>query len=229
LRKLGVPDDKVALIPLGVDLDSFGPPQHPGEREAARAALGIPPDAFCIGSFQKDGVGWGEGLEPKLIKGPDTFLAAIERLSAQVEPLFVLLTGPARGYVKRGLDRLGIAHAHHLLADYRDLARYYHALDAYLATGRSEGGPKAFLESWASGVPVVSTRVGMPADLIVHEQSGMLGEPGDADALAAGVQRLAGDPELRALCVRNGLRDVKAYGYAAIARRYSTELYARHA
>jgi glycosyltransferase involved in cell wall biosynthesis len=226
LLELGVPEEKIALIPLGVDLATFAPPQDDGEREAVRRALGIPPDAFCIGSFQKDGVGWGEGLEPKLIKGPDTFLQTIERLSERVAPLFVLLTGPARGYVKHGLDRLEIEHAHHLLNDYRALGRYYRALDAYLATGRSEGGPKAFLESWASGVPVVSTEVGMPADLVVHGENGMLGEPGDAEALAAGLQRFAEDPELHSHCIRNALKQVKAYGYGAIAERYSMELYA---
>ena len=31
----------------------------------------IPKDKIIIGSFQKDGVGWEEGNEPKLIKGPD--------------------------------------------------------------------------------------------------------------------------------------------------------------
>ena len=31
--------------------------------------LGIPEDYLVIGSFQKDGEGWGEGLKPKLIKG----------------------------------------------------------------------------------------------------------------------------------------------------------------
>ena len=45
----------------------------------ARTRLGLPGSAFVVGSFQKDGVGWGEGLEPKLIKGPDVLLAVAER------------------------------------------------------------------------------------------------------------------------------------------------------
>ena len=44
--------------------------------DGARRVLGLPASAFVVGSFQKDGVGWGEGLEPKLIKGPDVLLAA---------------------------------------------------------------------------------------------------------------------------------------------------------
>ena len=68
--------------------------------------------AFVVGSFQKDGVGWGEGLEPKLIKGPDVLVAALEQVHAEAPGLVVLLTGPARGYVRQELDRLGIPYRH---------------------------------------------------------------------------------------------------------------------
>ena len=34
-----------------------------------REYLGIPDDAICIGSFQKDGVGWEMGLSPSWSKG----------------------------------------------------------------------------------------------------------------------------------------------------------------
>ena len=40
--------------------------------------LGIPEDYTVIGSFQKDGKGWGEGLKPKLIKGPDILLKQLD-------------------------------------------------------------------------------------------------------------------------------------------------------
>ena len=40
---------------------------------------GLPDDAFVVGSFQKDGVGWGDGLEPKLVKGPDVLVEALAR------------------------------------------------------------------------------------------------------------------------------------------------------
>jgi glycosyltransferase involved in cell wall biosynthesis len=227
LLVLGVPAENIVQIPLSVELGRFAPPPDEQSREEVRRSLGIPSDAFCIGSFQKDGVGWGDGLEPKLIKGPDTFLATIQLLREQAEGgLFVLLTGPARGYVKGGLDRLGVPYAHRFVSDYRLLGRYYHALDGYLITARSEGGPKAFLESWASGVPVVSTRVGMPADLIVHEESGMLADIGDANGLAAGMQLLKDDSERRSRCVRNGLSEVRSFSSAGVAGRYLSELYA---
>ena len=66
----GIDPAKVFRIPIGVDLGRFPLPDD-DTRARARDALGLPASAFVVGSFQKDGVGLGEGLEPKLVKGPD--------------------------------------------------------------------------------------------------------------------------------------------------------------
>ena len=110
----GVPGEKVFRIPIGIDLDRFRL-RRDEERSEARRRLGLPADAFVAGSLQKDGVGWRDGLEPKLIKGPDILLGAVERLRELVPELYVLLTGPARGYVIKGLERAGVAYRHVLL------------------------------------------------------------------------------------------------------------------
>jgi glycosyltransferase involved in cell wall biosynthesis len=49
--------------------------------------------------------------------------------------------------------------------------------------------------------PVIVSRLGQMADLIVHEQNGLLVEPGDPDDLAKAIERLAEDEEL---CARLG-------------------------
>lgn len=224
LVELGIPETKLATIPLGVDLARFFPPKVE-PRLSARASLGIPKNAICIGSFQKDGAGWAEGLEPKLIKGPDVFLQVVENLSTRYNNLLILLTGPARGYVKQGLERLGVPYIHHFLSDYHDIVRYYQALDLYVITSRSEGGPKALLESWATSVPVVSTRIGMPADLIKHGENGMLAEVEDVENLANHAMELIEDVALREKCRRQALKDVKQYDWPLIAERYYRELY----
>lgn len=179
----GIDPAKVFVIPIGINLDPFAV-QTPQLQRAAREALGIPLTATVVGSFQKDGVGWGAGLEPKLVKGPDVLLDVLERVKSSVPELVVLLSGPARGYVKAGLQRLGIPFHHACVGDYADMARLYHALDAYLVTARQEGGPKAVLESMASGVPLVTTRVGQAMDLVEHGRTGWMAAPGDVDALA---------------------------------------------
>jgi glycosyltransferase involved in cell wall biosynthesis len=189
----GVPEERVHRVPLGIDLESF-PLRGPGEREAARTALGLPRDAFVVGSFQKDGVGWGEGLEPKLVKGPDVLLDALARTHARAPELLVLVTGPARGFVRAGLERLGIPHVHLVAGTRVELGRAYRALDAYVIASRQEGGPKAALEAMASGVPLVSTRVGQVPEL--GDDAASLADVEDAEALAEGLLRARdGGPE----------------------------------
>jgi glycosyltransferase involved in cell wall biosynthesis len=181
----GVPVERVFTIPIGVDLEHF---PLGARRETER---------FVIGSFVKDGVGMAEGLEPKLLKGPDTFVAVVARVRERVPNLSVLVTGPARGYVRRALDELGVPH-HHVLASTRsELGRAYRDVDVCLVTSRQEGGPKSVLEAMASGVPVVSTRVGQAAELIADGENGLLADVDDVAALAAAVQRVYDDALLR--------------------------------
>jgi glycosyltransferase involved in cell wall biosynthesis len=211
----GVPAERVFEILLAVNLELFAR-RDDGAYARAREALGIRREAFVVGSFQKDGVGWGEGLEPKLIKGPDVLLAALERARAQVPGLHVLLSGPARGYVIRGLERLGIPYVHRYLDRYEEIGGLYAALDAYLVSSRQEGGPKAVLESMATGVPVVSTRVGQATALVEHGRNGWLADVEDAEGLAnllAGVAG-AGAEDLRAIADA-GRRTAEANSYEA--------------
>jgi glycosyltransferase involved in cell wall biosynthesis len=60
-----------------------------------------------------------------------------------------------------------------------------------------EGLPICVLEAMAHGRPVVATAVGGIPQLVEHGRTGLLVEPGDADALRAALERLLGDAELR--------------------------------
>ncbi len=75
----GIDPAKVFFIPIGINLGFF-PQRTDEQKRQKREALGIPQSAFVVGSFQKDGVGWEDGMQPKLVKGPDVFLSAIRSL-----------------------------------------------------------------------------------------------------------------------------------------------------
>ena len=179
----GIAPEKVFLIPIGINLSYF-PKQTRESRQKARLKYGIPESAVVVGSFQKDGVGWDEGLQPKLIKGPDIFLKTIEILKSRIPELFVLLSGPARGYVKAGLERLGVPYRHNLLNNYPEVGELFQALDVYIVASRQEGGPKAVLESMASGIPLITTKVGQAMDLVQHENNAWMVDVEDAEGLA---------------------------------------------
>jgi glycosyltransferase involved in cell wall biosynthesis len=189
----GIAAEKVFRIPIGVDTVRFRL-RDAAARTEARRELGLPESAFVVGSFQKDGVGWGEGLEPKLIKGPDVLLDVAERLAREVPEARFLLTGPARGYVAGGLDRLGVPYDHVHLPDPDAVALAHRAVDLCLVSSRDEGGPKAVLESMATGVPLVTTRVGQAADLVCDGQNGWLRDIEDAENLAAAAVHVARAP-----------------------------------
>lgn len=215
----GIEPEKVARIPIGVDSDLFSP-RTTASRAAARSRLGLPADAFVVGSFQKDGVGFGDGLEPKMIKGPDVLLATLERLAQRVLELHVLLTGPARGFVRAGLERLGIPYTHRVLEQYEDVAGMYPALDAYVVASRQEGGPKGVFEAMASGVPVVTTRVGQAMDLIRHGENGWVADVEDAEALAHWLERVADTPAELATVVGAAIDTARANSYEALLPRW---------
>jgi glycosyltransferase involved in cell wall biosynthesis len=216
----GIAPEKLHRIPIGIDVEAFRF-RTPESRSAARRSLGVPESAFVVGSFQKDGVGWGEGLEPKLIKGPDVLLAAAERLRDRVPELVVLLTGPARGFVIAGLERLGIAYRHTLLPGVDAVAQAYEAIDACLVTSRDEGGPRAVLEAMATGVPLVTTRVGQAADLVRHGENGWMVEVEDVDGLVEWTARVADAPanELDAV-LRGGRETAEANSYDSLRPRW---------
>lgn len=223
LLSWGVPAGKIVQIPIGCETDRFLPPTAEQRREA-RARFGIRDREIVIGSFQKDGVGWGDGAEPKPVKGPDVFLAAVARLAKDL-PVFVLLSGPARGYVKSGLDRLGVRFAHDYAADRDALARLYHALDLYLVTSREEGGPMALMESMASGVPVVSTRVGMAPDLIRDGETGALVAVDDIEAIANRARELLALPAHAAALKAAAREAVKVADWSVVGRRHLEEVW----
>jgi glycosyltransferase involved in cell wall biosynthesis len=219
----GVDSSRVFRIPIGIDLERF-PLADAAARAAARSSFGLPADAFVVGSFQKDGAGWGEGLEPKPVKGPDVLVAALARVHEQVPELIVLLTGPARGYVREELERRRIAFRHVQVQGREQLALAYHALDAYLVASRQEGGPKSALESLATGVPLVSTRVGQTVELVEHGRTGLLADVGDAEALAGLLVQVHADEVLRRGLREAGRSAVEAYDYPLLDSRWAALL-----
>ncbi|MCA9288985.1 MAG: glycosyltransferase family 4 protein, partial [Phycisphaerales bacterium] len=63
--------------------------------------------------------------------------------------------------------------------------------------GDRDGIPVVLMEAMAAGVPAISGRLPAIEELIEHDATGLLVEPGDATALAAALERLIDDPTLR--------------------------------
>ena len=110
------------------------------------------------------------------------------------------------------------------MEEYTDLPRLYQALDVYMVTSREEGGPMGLMESMASGIPVVSTRVGMAPDLIQDAVSGVLVNVDDVDALASGVVWLMGNKKITSVS-RAARERVMSVDWESVAKDHWTKVY----
>lgn len=223
LIKYGLNNDKIVVIPIGVDLNIFKK-YHKSRINEIKRKLNLPPEKKIIGSFQKDGEGWGKGLKPKFIKGPDIFCDIVEKLSKECN-IHVLLTGPARGYVINRLKKAGITFTYHYLNNYLDIVNFYNVLDLYLVTSRCEGGPKAITESMATGVPIITTKVGMAPEIIKNGVNGFLYDGNIVeDFIEAAVNILEND-HIKQRISNKAMQTVKDYDWSIIANKYYNLIY----
>ena len=124
-----------------------------------------------------------------------------------------VIVGQGTGILKRGInvrnaiDRAGLADKI-IMAGYRwDTPNVYAACDVIvIASLRTEASPIVLREAFASGRPVIATKVGDIPEIVRHRENGLLIEPGNPQALASAILEFISDPELAAHCAANGLR-----------------------
>jgi glycosyltransferase involved in cell wall biosynthesis len=207
----GVSPEKIFLIPVALDTSIFHP-QSNESKALARKALGIPESAVVIGSFQRDGVGWKDGEKPRLEKGPDVLLEALSLLKPRMPEMVVLLSGYARGYVIRGLEQKGIPYKYIVVDKYKKMNMLYHALDLYIVSSRQEGGPKAVFEALASGVPLLTTRVGQAMDIVRHQENAWMVDIEDSEGLAFWAEEILRQSDKLSV-IQAGLKTACRYTY----------------
>ena len=124
-----------------------------------------------------------------------------------------VIVGQGTGILKRGInvrnaiDRAGLADKI-IMAGYRwDTPDVYAACDMIvIASLRTEASPIVLREAFASGRPVIATKVGDIPEILRDRENGLLIEPGDTQALANAIMEFITDPNLAAHCAANGLR-----------------------
>lgn len=111
------------------------------------------------------------------------------------------------------VETYGVAKRVHFLGTRKpeDLPLLYTSSHALCLPSREEGLPLALIEAMAHGLPVLTTSVGCISDLVIHDQTGIIVEVGDATSLAEGISRLAHDSELCYKLGRSGAQHVSRY------------------
>jgi glycosyltransferase involved in cell wall biosynthesis len=205
-----VPEDKLAVIPNGVDVDRFKAGGN--ERQQVRAELGLSGDAVVVGTVARL-------VEPKALHIMIRAVAQVADVDPRVR-LLVVGDGPLRADLERCASDLGITERVIFTGMRSDIPGLLAAMDIFALSSISEGLPVSLLEAMAAGKPIVATRVGGIPEAVTDRRECLLVEPGDAKALADGIMELIRKPDLAAeLGRRAGERVLAEYSIQATARK----------
>jgi glycosyltransferase involved in cell wall biosynthesis len=139
-------------------------------------------------------------LDPE--KAPEILLEALTLLEKRAKGryrLTIVGDGQLENELRTDAERFGDAvrfRGH--VANGPELFELYRASDVFVHVARTEGLPQVLTEAQASGLPIVATDVGGVRAGLGGGAEALLVPPGDPDALAAAIARLASDDELRA-------------------------------
>jgi glycosyltransferase involved in cell wall biosynthesis len=189
VRERFVPRERVRLIWNGAPLDEFAPVSR--ERAlAARASLGLPPDAVVFGTIGR--------LSTQ--KGHAFLLEAARQVLTQqpAARLLVVGDGDRMASLREQAQALGIAERTVFAGHRADVPDMLGALDVFCISSLYEGTPLALFEAMAAGKAIVSTAVDGCREVLREGETGLLVPPSDAPALATALARVVSDAGLRA-------------------------------
>jgi L-malate glycosyltransferase len=185
-RALAARQLPVVVLRWGLDLARFSP----GDSREARRALGLPEEPPLVAGVR--------GLRP--IYNPELQLEAFAHVRATRPEARFLLKHPLVALppsVPATIDRLGLAESVDVLGNVPPdrVPDVYRAADVVLSLASSDSSPRSVWEALACGRPVVTSDLPWARDELTDEKNALL-VPLEADAVAAAVDRVLGDPAL---------------------------------
>jgi glycosyltransferase involved in cell wall biosynthesis len=193
VQTLNAPRERVRIIHNGIQLA-----QPLAGRAAWRNRLGIGDDTFAacmVGNLTE-------------LKDHDTLLRAwrlvVDGLVASGRSAVLLLAGHLEGSgsthhsSKAMAYDLELGQSVRFLGQVQDVSGLLSAVDLGVFSSRSESSPNGVLECMAAGLVVAGTDIQGIREAVGPEGEQFLAPPGDAEALAEKILRLAAAPEQRA-------------------------------
>jgi UDP-glucose:(heptosyl)LPS alpha-1,3-glucosyltransferase len=171
----GVDEKQLRLVYNGVDIERFTPRQRDPHRQMLRKLLGV----------------WDEEVLLLIVahnfrlKGVSTLLRAVGRLSAEGQPVRLVVAGgkDPQPYVRMA-QRVGAGAAVTFVGSLADPVPYYAAADVYVQPTFYDPCSLVVLEALASGLPVVTSRYNGAGELLTEGTEGYLvQDPSDAAEL----------------------------------------------
>lgn len=173
-KKLGVPGNKISIIPNGFDGKIF----RPMPKKEVREKLGLPLEKKIVLSV-------GNLIS---IKGYEYLIRAAEiAMRKRKDTMFVIVgNGPLRGKLEQLVNSLSlkgiflfVGSKHH-----DEVSLWMNAADLFVLPSLSEGNPTVMFEALGVGLPFIGTKVGGIPEIITSEDYGLLCEPANPEDLA---------------------------------------------
>lgn len=185
----GVPAEQITCVPSAVDTTLYQPDRS--QLAGFRKTFSVADDELTI------------GMVAQFIarKGHQTLLDALPAVLAAHPRTKILLfgQGPLWQQIDERVRQDPLLRQHVSLPGFRkDMAQILPCLDILAHPASMEGLGVSLLQAAACGLPLVGGRAGGIPEVIQAGLNGELIEPGDTAALAGHLQRLLGDPALRA-------------------------------
>lgn len=204
IMEIGVPEDKVHVVPNGVDISKFNPKIN-GDEIRKRYKL----DKKII-------VGFTGSLKPW--HGVDSLIKIVQSTIKRNPDLHFLFVGT--GPLEESLKQYVLTN--NLMADvtftgglpFQDIPKYIGAMDIAVAPypklDNFYYSPIKIFEYMASGKPVIASKIGQIENIIEHNKTGILVEPGNIDELTDNILKLSCDNDLRKKLGENAFEKVKS-------------------
>ena len=193
VEALGAPPERILVNRPAIPTDVFRPLRS---REVAAAG---PLRVLSVGRLH-----WAKGL--------DDGMRAVAQLhrAGQLAEYRIAGEGPERPKLTFLADQLGLRDRVSLLGatTIDEVVRLLEWADVLLLPSLSEGISNAVLEAMAAGLPVVTTAAGGMPEAVRDGEDGFVVPIGDVAAMGDRLERLAGDPDLRARLGRSGASHV---------------------
>jgi glycosyltransferase involved in cell wall biosynthesis len=213
--------EKLTVLENSVDYKRFA--DLSTTKEGAKRMLGFPSDALVFGTVGR--------LSPN--KGQIYLIKAFVKVKQVIPSAHLIFTGdgPLRRNLEKDATKTGLLDSIHFLGRRDDIEKIYKAIDVFvLPSIGSEGMPRVILEAMAAGVPCIGTKVGGTPEVICNDDIGYVVEPGDSEALAEAMMKLAKiTPDKRQKLVDNARQRIYShYSHDVVMRKleniYETEI-----
>ena len=194
----------IRVIHNGIDIDRF---RRSRSTKTLRATLGIHDDDVVVTIIGR--------LSPE--KGHKTFLQAAKEVSSNRNHVKFLIVGdgPIGEELRAEVARLNLEGRVIFTGFRNDMPDVYGLSDIMVNASTIEGLPMTILEAMASNVPVIATPAGGTPDVIRDEETGLLFDAHDVNALKTRIESLIDDPSRR--------RRLAAAAYEFVATNHSLE------